>query len=451
MNLTFRFKRLVEYVPPPMGKFLAHVPYSWRLGPVYGETRRDIGKFDQLSFEERKIQITERFKSILTYAYRNNEFYRNLCWQKEFDPYAVRTFEDIQKVPIVTRADLRDVEINNRSQRQIGRMLINTGGTSGEPLSFYIDRHAFAREWAHMHSIWSVADYRTTDLKLTFRGKNLGRSPLRYNAVHNEYLVNGYCPPKIQAESIKAIAQKVRFIHGYPSSIYEFVRFCAEENPKILELLRSNLKAVLLGSEYPVFIYRDLIEEKLRVQTISWYGHSEMAALAYESEKYVYVPFQTYGYCEAVPDGKGNYRLVGTSYYNRVSPFIRYDTGDLIIPVFDGGLLASFRIASGRVGEFVEDLHGRRISLTALIFGRHHKIFNTARFVQIKQEEPGRATIFVVLPKNHGLEDNDVSAGFDLSNVAIDFSFETRESPIRSPSGKVPLLVPCDQIARNTL
>ena len=222
-------------------------------------------------------------------------------------------------------------------------------------------------------------------------------------------------------------------------------RFCAEENPKILEFLRLNLKAVLLGSEYPAPMYRDLIEEQLGVQTISWYGHSEMAILAYETEKFVYAPFQTYGYCEAVTDGKGNYRLVGTSYDNCVSPIIRYDTGDLIIPVFDEGLLVSFRIASGRIGEFIEDAYGSRISLTALIFGRHHKIFDKARFVQIRQEKPGMATLIMVLPKNHGLEDNDISAGFDLSNVAIDFSFETRKEPIRSPSGKVPLLVQRDQ------
>ena len=109
--------------------------------------------------------------------------------------------------------------------------------------------------------------------------------------------------------------------------------------------------------------------------------------------------------------------------------------------MFDDGLLKTFRIASGRVGEFVEDARGSRISLTALIFGRHHKIFDKARFVQIRQEKPGSAIFIVVLPKNHGLEDNDIRAGFDLSNVAIDFSIETREEPIRSPSGKVPLLV----------
>lgn len=445
MSLTLIFKRLAERVPSPIGRFLVNMPYSWRLGPVYSRTQRDIKKFDQIAVEKQKIQIVERFKSVLRYAYRSNRFYRDLYAQRGFDPQKVKTFEDLQRIPIVTKADLRSVELEYRSNRHIGRMLINTGGTSGEPLSFYIDRHAFGREWAHMHNIWSGGNYQNTDLKLTFRGKNLGRNPLRYNAVHNEYLVNAYFPPEVQAESIKAIANRVRFIHGYPSSIYEFVRFCAEENPKILELLRLNLKAVLLGSEYPAPMYRDLIEEQLGVQTISWYGHSEMAILAYEIEKFVYAPFQTYGYCEAVPDGKGNYRLVGTSYDNCVSPFIRYDTGDLIIPVFDEGLLVSFRIASGRVGEFIEDAHGSRISLTALIFGRHHKIFDKARFVQIRQEKPGRAIFIIVLPKNHGLEDNDIRAGFDLSNVAIDFSFETRTEPIRSPSGKVPLLVRRDQ------
>lgn len=170
--------------------------------------------------------------------------------------------------------------------------------------------------------------------------------------------------------------------------------------------------------------------------------------MAPEIRNNFYVPFHSYGYCEAIPDSAGKYRLIGTSYYNNASSFIRYDTGDLVTPVFDKGLLVGFGVEAGRIGDFVEDANGNRISLTSLIFGRHHPIFGQARFVQIRQERPGKATLIVSLSPDHGYEKKEVRAGFDLSHVAIDFSIEIRANPLRSPSGKVPLLVQQDTITR---
>ena len=101
-------------------------------------------------------------------------------------------------------------------------------------------------------------------------------------------------------------------------------------------------------------------------------------------------------------------------------------------------MLNLFRISEGRVGEFIEDKRGRRISLTALIFGRHHKIFESARFVQVRQTEPGKATIIMTLPQeiDNG-RSSMVDKGFDFDDIEIDFSFEVRSKPYTTSSGKV--------------
>ena len=188
-----------------------------------------------------------------------------------------------------------------------------------------------------------------------------------------------------------------------------------------------------------------LLSKHLEYLQYLGYGHSEMVILAYEqSRKYEYVPFQSYGYCEAVPYSNGKYRLIGTSYDNFVSPFIRYDTNDLIKPVIDNGILQSFTINHGRVGEFIVDKAGNKISLTALIFGRHHKLFNVARYIQLYQEKPGFATILITLPADccyKSVQRLNWESLFDASNVDIEFSFKTLNQPIRTVSGKVPLLV----------
>lgn len=446
MSILLSLKSRAEHIPPWAGRIMAGVPYSMRLGRMYKQSRADIAYIESLSIPELKAEIARRVRRVVSAAYQSNLFYRRLYEDSGVLTNHIQTFDDLSRLPIVRRDDLKRVPLPARSNPRPGCMMVNTGGTSGESLHFLADRRAFAREWGHVHFIWETLGYRTTDLKLTFRGKNLGKEPIRYNAVHNEYLVNAYCPCTQVIEAVRQVAGRIRFIHGYPSSIYEFVRRCREEASDVLATLRARVKGVLLASEYPAPLYRELIAEALGVPSISWYGHSEMAILAYEVEPYVYVPLHSYGFCEAVKSSDGTYRLVGTSYHNTVSPFIRYDTGDLVAPEFEGGLLRSFRIAEGRVGDFVIDAAGNRVSLTALIFGRHHLAFEDAKFVQICQEKAGQAMLLVTMNSGSDLGEKELAARFDLSNVDIDFSLRVLSEPIRSVTGKVPLRVSAEAI-----
>ena len=441
-----RLKSVAEILPEPLGRLVVAVPYSWRLGRKYTETRREIEEFSTLQKEEQREYIFQRIRGIVEHAYDNIRFYRSHYEEYNFSPEALKDFDDIQQIPIVTKDDLRQWRLEERSHVETDQVKMNTGGTSGSPLHFYLDRNAFAREWAHMHNIWESLGYQRTDRKLTIRGANVGDRPYKYNAVHNEYIINTYKPFKDTESSILELAKEkdIKYIHGYPSAIYEFARYCQRSAPKLVNELSSTLRGVLLGSEYPAPVYRETIDEVFDGQSLSWYGHSEMAVFAPErSSEYVYEPMHTYGYSEAVPGEEGEHRLLGTSYYNTASPFIRYDTGDRVGKVdMEDGILQAFEITAGRVGEFITDQSGHRISLTGLIFGRHHEIFEYAQFVQVRQDEPGRATI-VVTPSSEIARVGAIEwyELFDDTNVDIDINVEVVDSPVRSPQGKVKLLV----------
>jgi len=444
-SILKRLKSAAEQIPEPIGRYLTKIPFSWRLGHTYTRFRREIERFPNGNTEQERAYIFERVRRITRHAYLNVPFYKAYYNERDFHPGQLNCFNDLQKIPVVTKSDLRNTPLSERSVPERGRMQVNTGGTTGEPLNFYLDANAFAREWAHMHHIWETLGYDKTDLKLTFRGKNIGDQAYAYNVVHNEYTVNGYRPLSSLSGELLALAEQknIRYLHGYPSAIYEFARYCKSACPKLAEVLKGTLKGVLLGSEYPAPVYREKIEHVFDTPTLSWYGHSEMAILAYEEhEPFVYGPMHTYGYCEAIPDGSGEYRLVGTAYRNTASPFIRYDTGDRVDKVKTGnGLLREFQIATGRIGDFIVDKKGHRISLTALIFGRHHEIFNWARFVQVRQVEPGEATVVVTRPMEEREKHDNWSALFDSSDVDIEFDFEVRNEPVRTSEGKVKLFI----------
>jgi phenylacetate-CoA ligase len=292
-----------------------------------------------------------------------------------------------------------------------------------------------------MHTIWSKLGFKVSDLKLGFGGRSNIKDFVDYDVVRNTFALDLYADYKDVAVKLKKILKKyqVKYLHGYPSSIYDFAVFCKEQDNELRDLLAKQLKGAFMGSEFPHPHYRDVIENVFGIDTISWYGHTERCVLAYEkNEKFVYEPFQTYGYAEEVNTDEKN-ELVATSYYNQASPLIRYNTNDEITEtIIEGGILKSFQMKGGRSGEFVIDRDGKKINLTGLIFGRHHELFNKAKYIQVKQVDTGVIEIHYVAT---GLLADKAATLFDSNNVNMDISFVQRDEPVRTVAGKVGLLI----------
>jgi len=451
MSGIFPFiKKSLQEIPYPLGTALAYWRYGWRpgIGFEYSKKRRDLNVFEGADLEQQKQFIFEKIKASLAAAAKL-PFYREAWASANVRLDDIDGFEDLNKLPIISKEQLREVELSDRSRSVLGRYVANTGGTSGSPLGFYITPKLIPNEWAHMHRIWEKLGYRAHDLKLVISGRNLGTSPVAYDGLRHSLVVNIYAPFDEVCDGLRKwiVDKKLAYLHGYPSAVAEFGLQLAEFAPDLLGRLRGDLKGAFLGSEYPAPLYRQTIEDIFEVGSVSWYGHTERCVLAWErDEPYIYSPFHTYGFAEAIWDGAlSSWRLVATSYGNYACPFVRYDTGDLIEPVdHEEGLLRSFRIKEGRVGDFVTDKQGHRISLTGLIFGRHHKVFEFATHVQVQQKTAGDLTVFVAMREgfsdskvnNHSLRDY-----MDLDNLNLDIQVVSVEKPFRTSAGKVPLKV----------
>lgn len=435
---------MVEELPEGAGRPLSRVPYGLKLGGGYAMTVRQIRSSEKLAIEEREEKLLAGLTSLLQHVYRTIPFYRRFYERHGFHPGDIQRLSDWAKVPIVTKGDLQTVLLEDRTAKNAKGMKVNTGGTSGQPLEFYLDSGAFAREWAHMHFVWKARGYHPRHLKLTFRGKYFQSSQvIRYNAVHNEYVVNANAPMFSVVEAVFALSRKctIRWVHGYPSLIAEFAHQMEAVASSELARFRSGLFGVLLASEYPAPAYRTIIERELSTNVVSWYGHSEMAVLARETAHGVYESLPTYGYAEAVPQEQaGDCHLVSTSLHNRIHPFVRYDTGDLIKPLVQHAGSLAFRISEGRVGDFVTDRNGERHSLTAIIFGRHHRAFEHLQHLQVRQDSPGAITLLAT-PKDPRVAHDKLWEGFDLVGLDMDWKLEIRNAPVRTPAGKIQLKV----------
>lgn len=444
MSITVLLKNHLPNIPPSIGRLLNYLPYSMRpgLSQVYTRRSLEIQENSAFSLDERRNFVFTRIKKLVDYSYEHVPFYFEFYNQKNFHPSELRCFKDIQKIPIVDKTILSGYPIEKRSSKIANKYLVNTGGSTGSPFSFFIQDSSIGHEWAHMHVIWQKLGYKSSDLKLLFGGRSNIKNIVDYDFLRNHFALDIYADYNLVAEKLTKLLQRhqVRYLHGYPSSIYDFALFCRDENPLLLKLLAKNLKGVFLGSEYPHSVYRDAIETIFKVETISWYGHTERAVLAYEkNEDYKYEPFITYGFSEALSCNDKEYSLIGTSYYNFASPLIRYNTDDIISdPVLNEGILESFKIARGRNGDVVIDKNNKKINLTGLIFGRHHDLFNHCNFLQVKQVVNGKIEIHFVSSE---ITQEQASKLFDSRNLELDVDFVKRDTPIRTSSGKINLLI----------
>ena len=165
-----RLRDAFSRVPYPLARPLVHVPFRLRLGAAYTLAARRADEFERASDAAREAFVFSRLQAIVPYAYAHTAFYR--CWyDRHFVPERLRSFAHFQDVPIVTKQDFREFTLESRTGNTQGALRLNTGGTSGEPLDFLVDRDAFAREWAHMHAIWAAAGYVQTDLKRSISRK----------------------------------------------------------------------------------------------------------------------------------------------------------------------------------------------------------------------------------------------------------------------------------------
>jgi phenylacetate-CoA ligase len=423
---------------------LAHIPAPLRIGRGYGRMKRLIQQSETWSEGETAAWLLPRLQLLLVHVAAEVPFYRWFYEHARYDVRSLRTLDDWSQVPVVTKQDLQKHALEQRCAKGVAGNPANTGGTSGTPLAFMLEASATPVEWAHMHHIWSAHGYHVSQMKLRIGGTYFPHdAPFVYHPRHNEYIVNANCPMPEVARAVLALSasRPFRWVHGYPSLVAEFAREVARHRDLLAYRFVAHLRGVLLGSEFPAPVYREAIAAYLTSNIVSWYGHSEMALLARETTEGTYQSLPTYGYAEAVAstDGQGE-RLVCTALHNRVHPFIRYDTGDRVSTVSRLVGALAFRIEEGRVGDFVQDRSGRQLSLTSIIFGRHHGAFNEVLHLQVRQTIPGHITLLLV-PQATTADVVSLTAGFDFAGLDLTFDVQLVDQPVRTASGKLKLKV----------
>ena len=102
--------------------------------------------------DERLIAAqVERLRGFMVQAGRDVPYYRDLFARTRFDPSGVQSVTDLQALPFLDKPTIRAAGDRLKSERAGKLIKYNTGGSSGEPLVFYMGMgrvsHDVAAKW----------------------------------------------------------------------------------------------------------------------------------------------------------------------------------------------------------------------------------------------------------------------------------------------------------------
>ena len=434
------------------------IPLRARYGRKYQEYIRLVKKEKNLTKEQIQDYQIMRLRELVSYAVENVPYY-----QRTFGDVSVEisSFEDFQKLPLLTKKEVRDSTEILLSKRYSKDDLLNlsTSGSTGEPLLLYYEKGSVStREFVYINDLWSRIGYKPSDKLALFRSALIrGRKNLRlweYEPVKNRWIYSAYdLAPSNMARIVSHLRRtKPDFLHVYPSVLTILANYMKQNNEPPI----NSIRGILSGSEntYPSQI--KLFEAVFQCPVLRWYGLGELSALAGSCEySHNYHCYATYSYVELV-DEEGNQvkeigkrgEIVGTTLDNYSMPLIRYRTGDYAIYGGDycekcGRIGMLFEEIEGRAQERIIDKHGNVHSLGPYIFGIHEETWSKISAIQFYQQEEGKLKLFIV--SNHLGHDKakEYVSSLFLKRFRNNFEIEILpvESIERTASGKHKYLI----------
>jgi len=123
-------------------------PFSQMVrGRNYLAMLRDASRFQKLSREEiRDIQF-KKLKRMLQHAWESIPHYRDVFNKTGIKPQDIRTFEDLQLIPTISKADILEAPQSFISSNPRTRAVtLRTSGTSGQQMAFQLDQSTITAE-----------------------------------------------------------------------------------------------------------------------------------------------------------------------------------------------------------------------------------------------------------------------------------------------------------------
>lgn len=344
----------------------------------------------------------DKIKETILSAFHNVPAYRSLYNDSTVNPHDLSRLSDLSSLPTIDKSFVKKNYDSLKDLSLLSRSVVRyTGGSTGTPMKFLLDKEKIFYEKAFFYHIWQKHGYEIGERCLFVKGENIkeqtGKLSIR-DGVFNYLKIDSNYLNELDnlAEYDRAIKKfNPRKAFGYPSAIYQLALMYSRSY-----LEPPSFDLVMLASEntYPDQI--DFIKKVFSCPSVFFhYGHSEYAVLAtkyHDNDHLGFNPF--YGSAEIIkPDGnpakEGELGEIVATSYSRSMPFIRYRTNDFAISSdyrsddYMRSHLAVERI-EGRLQEYIVTKDSRLVSICTM-GAAHFEELGPVLDSQYYQDEPG--------------------------------------------------------------
>jgi phenylacetate-CoA ligase len=317
-------------------------------------------------------QQFERIYGLVEMAYYDIPVYRDKYKAAGFSPSDLRTYDDIQKIPVITKPELIaafPTRCLNPHFYPDDLFATRSSGSSGQTLLIRVDYDAVLTDTIQgirQFALQSGNKYRPEDLLA-----HVYTVPWWYDAVDGKYptaFISNVIPPARVAKHLREIAPRI--LSCYPSNLEALLPHADE--------FRSDLYLAVTHSEYSSRHARKAWAERFGCPVLDEYSSEEATRIALE------MPGGNYHVCEdsvhldvldpatlkpQIPGESG--LAVITNLLNGAMPFIRYVQGDLVTQPANPGPSdmnwSQISSIDGRMNDAFINKHGRKIPAGSLL------------------------------------------------------------------------------------
>jgi phenylacetate-CoA ligase len=360
---------------------------------------------------------------VIRNAFETVPFYQEIYRKHGVVPSSLRSLDDLRKLPIITKGDLRaNPKLFVSDLPGSGRIVeIHTSGTTGSPLTIYLRSEALEKNYAFFARSLEWAGVAPGQKSATFAGRVIMSAKQveppfwRKNWIMRNTLFSSYHISEPNLPAYVDELEKIQpiFIDSYPSAIFSVGRFLLDRSIDV----GIAPKAIITSSETLFDNQREVIEKAFHSRVFDQYGSAEMVGFINQCEKGSYHVNPEYGIVEIIKgdgepakDGEPG-ELVCTGFVNSAMPLIRYKTGDSAIACEDictcGRAYPVVKSILGRTDEFIVTRDGRFIGRLDPVF---KSLSSGIKEAQIIQEDYDRIVVKIVVNKDFCSHDENVLA-----------------------------------------
>lgn len=358
--------------------------------------RREMEQSQWWSTERLQALQTKRLRDLLIDAECHVPFYRELFKDIGFDPAGVTGVEELRRLPLLTKSVIR---INTEGMKRDGAKGLarfNTGGSSGEPLIFFIGRERVSHDVAAKWRATRWWDVDIGDPEMVVWGSPIELGAQDRVRLWRDRLMRTQLLPAFEMsdqkvdEFIAAIrARRPRMLFGYPSAISHIAAHAERRKVAMDDL---GIKVAFVTSERLYDDQRATISRVFGCRVANGYGGRDAGFIAHEcpsgsmhitAEDIVVEIVDEAGL--NLPQGAAG-EIVVTHLATADFPFIRYRTGDI-------GVLSADRCACGRGLPVLKEIQGRS---TDFVVASNGTVMHGLSLIYILRDLPGVRSFKVV-------------------------------------------------------